>query len=49
MISSCPILQHTIVTTTYLLLVMRDKSDKTPDIIGTCAGGFFFKLDSYIV
>lgn len=34
---------------TYLLLFMRDKSDRTPDIIGICVGGFFFKLDSYIV
>lgn len=29
---------------------MRDKSDRTPDIIiGTCVGGSFFKLDDYIV
>lgn len=33
----------------YLLLFMRDKSDRTPDIIGTCVGGFFFELDGYIV
>lgn len=46
--SSCPIYKI-LVTITYLLLFMRDKSDGTPDIINTCVGGSFFELDSYIV
>jgi len=37
MTSSCRIYK-TSVTITYLLLFMRDKSDRTPDIIGTCVG-----------